>query len=980
MAIGEAVLTILADVLITAVPAHSRRNSQESAMEILEILERQDPREDALSYTASLSEMGVSIAEAERCNQFLQAPEGKVFLALIATYAIGAPNSINSEQKRNPLTENGAALFGLFDRQTFAFHTKACQAITTTTYNLIEQRLQRLAKKDRELWSLVTRHYKRQAQLRPIATLGKNAQALRNLALDFPIDVREQITRLAVATELGLREIEVPGIGGSHRGPISEIRIDRTLISEEIHSDSLLRLMDGSCRLIIAGNPGEGKTTEIRYCAWTLSSAVITGATDSIPILLELRHLARDLETNPNLQLIEFIHETINAMDVEVGVNTIRYLLQTGRVTLFLDGLDEVIDVRLRKKISAKISSFCTIYAINNFVVSTRIQGYFEAPLGSAFELWRLQELNEQQIAQFTHQYFEFFADDPNHRRSSEFLRQSLPMSELRKNPLMLGLLCSMHLQGKRLPEGRLDLYSKCADLLYSDWDASRGIEVLVPDETRTREAIDEFALKVFREGEEEFTEKWLIDELEEFYLLEPGTKLADAMSFSRAALQIWSGRRWILTKVGTDHQDAYLRFTHRTFLEFFAAESIANNSGCGEDLWTQIEPLIINSTGSVVADLALEMYCRSSRPRSEDVMACALGRIEEHGEAEEYSISSRLAEYVASSLHILRKCSVDQRARLFLCILQQMAMRFKQGGAAHGTLIRSTNPPRKTLLECGELLRGFRRVKSDETAHYTHLLEDLLEKLSSSDPETTFSLVSNFQYIAAAVEFEEAERSRELSEDFSPWNGWDNLDNSFSQTRSNLIDCLPRESLRQSDILRSICLGDIHPEETIFALPGEIFTTGPFGESEIGSPSLCHYVVAAVFGIQLKTPPPTRSQLSPEILAPLSRYLASGNIDDLAGSLGRLGAEGCSGEISPASGLSSLGGAFALKLLCRKDQPFVESAIQLFRHNQPDRAETIEQIQYPVQDAVGEDKDRLSGLSLSRDERVALEEYLEIR
>ena len=89
------------------------------------------------------------------------------------------------------------------------------------------------------------------------------------------------------------------------------------------------------------------------------------------------------------------------------------------------------------------------------------------------------------------------------------------------------------------------------------------------------------------------------------------GFSREEAERSARDFLSVCAGRAWLLLgAVGTNNFGQRLfRFTHRTFYEFFAAESLARQSDTADDICARIEEAWGRDATSVVPELLVQAY-----------------------------------------------------------------------------------------------------------------------------------------------------------------------------------------------------------------------------------------------------------------------------------------------------------------------------------------------------------------------------------
>ena len=82
----------------------------------------------------------------------------------------------------------------------------------------------------------------------------------------------------------------------------------------------------------------------------------------------------------------------------------------------------------------------------------------------------------------------------------------------------------------------------------------------------------------------------------------------------------------WVFSETGTAYGERLYAFTHRTFLEYFAAAHLATASDTPEELARSLEPHITSAKGwNLVADLAVQIKDRSSDRGADRIYATLL-------------------------------------------------------------------------------------------------------------------------------------------------------------------------------------------------------------------------------------------------------------------------------------------------------------------------------------------------------------------
>lgn len=268
-------------------------------------------------------------------------------------------------------------------------------------------------------------------------------------------------------------------------------------------------------RLVVLGDPGSGKTTLLRYLAlsyardWAENGRRIQNSLDSaeprrLPILLPLRQIGRFLQSKPDdgtegcTRLLEFLLGALKNERIALPDDFFDAWLANGEAVILLDGLDEVADPELRRRVARLVEDFTRAYAQCRFVVTSRIAGYIGAArLGESYTATTVQDFTRDDIAQFLAHWHQMIAvgqmgeGDSVLGYAAEQTRQLLDaidhnprIRDLAINPLLLTVIALVHRDRVKLPDRRAELYAEAVDVLLGKWDEARGVQetAILPD------------------------------------------------------------------------------------------------------------------------------------------------------------------------------------------------------------------------------------------------------------------------------------------------------------------------------------------------------------------------------------------------------------------------------------------------------------------------------------------------------------------
>jgi predicted NACHT family NTPase len=158
---------------------------------------------------------------------------------------------------------------------------------------------------------------------------------------------------------------------------------------------SVEQALAASRHLVVLGDPGSGKTTLLRYLALLYARDLAEGKGQVkarlgldeggfLPVFLPLRRLNAFLQQHKPVDdgadgyelVLRFISESLAAENIKLPEEFFLPYLASGRAVLLLDGLDEVADPELRRRVSRLVQSFARAYSQCRFVVTSRVVGY----------------------------------------------------------------------------------------------------------------------------------------------------------------------------------------------------------------------------------------------------------------------------------------------------------------------------------------------------------------------------------------------------------------------------------------------------------------------------------------------------------------------------------------------------------------------------------------------------------------------------
>lgn len=424
----------------------------------------------------------------------------------------------------------------------------------------------------------------------------------------------------------------------------------------------------GAYRMVVLGDPGGGKSTLAQKICYDLAThyedRLIAGRLlTPVPVLL------RDyssMKREDNTSIVEFMqNEVTSKYQIPEGApkGTFENLLHNGRILVVFDGLDELLDPHQRRGVRADIESFCNLFPSVPVIVTSRVVGYEQAPLDPRrFSVCNLTPFNDNQVEDYAQKWFmnsSELAESEAKDRAIVFLSESLLVQDLRSNPLMLALMCSLYRGTGYIPRNRPEVYRKCSEMLFERWDPSRGIWHDLPI-SEPRRLLTHLAHWMYQNDALQggVLENDLIKEAVNFLYPRSFDNEETAEKAAKEFIEWCLGRAWVFTDAGTTPTgNSLFKFTHQTFLEFFTALFLVRNYGNPESLWGILGPKIATESWDMIAQLSFQMLHEQAEGASDDLLTLLLKDAgDEHEHSWEYlNFGARCLRFLYPSPKIIQ-------------------------------------------------------------------------------------------------------------------------------------------------------------------------------------------------------------------------------------------------------------------------------------------------------------------------------------
>ncbi|MFC4535661.1 NACHT domain-containing protein [Sphaerisporangium dianthi] len=427
-----------------------------------------------------------------------------------------------------------------------------------------------------------------------------------SLDLDRLIAIKDNVADIRRHITEHYSQIRLEHSQQDFRIQIDKLYIDRDLtdpLTKNIISSSAIFRNQRKARLVVTGDPGVGKSTFTEYLIRQLAEG--TSDTWTTPLIIHCREYASRGTTS----IIDLLRDKIsNTLHLRFSENEIEDILTLGRGFIIVDGVDEILDLGRRRSLVRSIETLTKRFPLCSVIATTRNIGYSQAQFDSAlFTRYELRSFTNRQVREYATRWFTLTKRSDS--ELSKFLIELESIPDLRRNPLMLSLLCILYKARGYIPRNRRQIYSQCADLLFNRWDSMRHIEQPYDHQHYGDELMQEIASWFYKsQAAQAGLEEQQIRKVIATFLVDTAAvpELA-AEKRAGAFLDFCADRAWLLGTAGVNDRDQRIFvFTHRTFMEFFAAESLVRNSEIA-NITSEVARIFDRDSSSVLPDLIVQ-------------------------------------------------------------------------------------------------------------------------------------------------------------------------------------------------------------------------------------------------------------------------------------------------------------------------------------------------------------------------------------
>jgi hypothetical protein len=335
-----------------------------------------------------------------------------------------------------------------------------------------------------------------------------------------------------------------------------------------------LELLEKSQSVLVVGSAGYGKTSLCRWSFLTDAERLRCGQSDVVPVYVALHKLAK----RPLHTFGDIFMTWLGQSGLIDGVTN----LDTARLRIYLDGLDELADEETRKTIALLAKQGAETRKDIQIIVTAR--NYVQGPWLTWLPRLSLSGFTNSQIQRLISEWFGGKDEEIAHFMSQ--LNSTPALLDLMRVPLLATLIILVFKQTRRLPESRSRVYDVFIDLMCEGWNLAKGL--LRPSRfgLRVKKAvISKIAVNAHRTKSRSFDSQDILQAIEECIsknVYGDGVELREELFHDG-----------LISRSGT-----YCEFAHLSFQEFLAARELLGEPGhtllrravndylCGDDWW----------------------------------------------------------------------------------------------------------------------------------------------------------------------------------------------------------------------------------------------------------------------------------------------------------------------------------------------------------------------------------------------------------
>ncbi|GLZ38417.1 NACHT domain-containing protein [Actinokineospora sp. NBRC 105648] len=396
--------------------------------------------------------------------------------------------------------------------------------------------------------------------------------------------------------------------------------------------------------LAVLGGPGSGKTTLLRMTA----RQVCLGA--RVPVLLYLRDHTRAIVAGATMP--ELVRTRLDRHAADEPARWLDDKLVAGECVVMFDGLDEVARQEDRTSVSAWVERQVQQYPDNDFVLTSRRQGFLDAPVAGA-KVLQVLPFTAEQVRAFVRGWYRVVAAPGSGESLDRALERSAAdaedlltrldaapaLADLTVNPLLLTMIATVHRFRGALPGTRADLYREICEVMLWHRQKAKNLPTGLAS-THKLTLLRALAWRMMDAGVRQLSRAELTTEFSQLL-----RRLSTGMNAEEYLAEIVSDGLLV------EWENGQFAFAHLTFQEYLAAAQVREKGlvdvlACAvDDIWWR--ETILLYTAASDADPIIRACLGSRSPTALSLAFECLGAGTEMAEGLRVS----LAELIQSSV-----------------------------------------------------------------------------------------------------------------------------------------------------------------------------------------------------------------------------------------------------------------------------------------------------------------------------------------
>lgn len=335
----------------------------------------------------------------------------------------------------------------------------------------------------------------------------------------------------------------------------------------------------------IKGEAGSGKTTFLQWiavCAAKNDYKKIENIRNTVPIIVELRSVKWPISLQDAAGRITTIYGS-NCPD-----GWVLDLLKNQRVVLLFDGLDEINQMN-RSEVYKFIEDIVEQYPLIKILLTARnsVKDCIDCK-SVDYEILPMKAENIKRFVEYWHRSVlrkDAIVKDQEIDRLQFNLKKKIlespSLKALARNPLLCAMICALnYVNSEQLPEGKMELYEKCCEMLMDARDNQRKIDGNIYkslpslDYSKKRKILEEMSYWMMNGNVSSESKSNVIEYLG--HLLKDTNILFE----NKREYSTQEVLNYLIERSGIirEPEEGVIDFVHKTFMEFLAVKTICRN------------------------------------------------------------------------------------------------------------------------------------------------------------------------------------------------------------------------------------------------------------------------------------------------------------------------------------------------------------------------------------------------------------------